>query len=128
MNVIACVDDCMGLLFNNRRQSKDSQINKKIREIIGNHVLWINSFSKILFPEAKISEHFLEEAKEGDYCFIENIQVPEEKVEKLYLFKWNRTYPYDFTLNLPINTYTLIHTEEFEGTSHKKITLEVFKR
>lgn len=126
MNVIACIDDHKGMLFNNRRQSRDRVIVEKIKEIVGEHLLWIHPFSKILFPEAQITEEFLEQAKKGDFCFVENVPVPVSKVEKVYLFRWNRIYPHDFTLNLPLDTYRLIHTEEFPGSSHDKITLEVF--
>ena len=126
VNIIACVDDRMGLLFNNRRQSQDKEVIRKINEIVGKQTLWIHPYSKTLFPEAQVSEEFLEQAKNNEFCFIENIQVPPEKVKKLYLFHWNRIYPSDFSLKLPMDTYKIIQTEDFTGSSHEKITLEVY--
>lgn len=126
VNIIACVDDRMGLLFNNRRQSQDKGVIRKINEIVGEQTLWIHPYSKTLFPEAQVSEEFLEHAKNNDFCFIENTQVPPEKVNKLYLFHWNRIYPSDFSLKLPMDTYKIIQTEDFIGSSHEKITLEVY--
>lgn len=126
VNIITCVDDRMGLLFNNRRQSQDKEVIRKINEIVGEQTLWIHPYSKTLFPEAQVSEEFLEHAKNNDFCFIENTQVPPEKVNKLYLFHWNRIYPSDFSLKLPMDTYKIIQTEDFIGSSHEKITLEVY--
>ena len=87
------------------------------------YVLWIGS--KRLIKRKKLEE-FLEHAKNNDFCFIENTQVPPEKVKKLYLFHWNRIYPSDFSLKLPMDTYKIIQTEDFIGSSHEKITLEVY--
>ena len=63
VNIIACVDDRMGLLFNNRRQSQDKEVIRKINEIVGEQTLWVHPYSKALFPEAQVSEEFLEQAK-----------------------------------------------------------------
>ena len=76
MIIIACVDDNLGLLFNNRRQSRDGILIKDVLDFIDNKMLWINTYSKQLFPEQEniiVSEKFIDEAGEGDFCFIENI-------------------------------------------------------
>ena len=39
MYVIACVDDRNGLLFNNRRQSRDAKVIEKIQELTKNNKL-----------------------------------------------------------------------------------------
>ena len=74
MKIIACLDDNNGLLFNNRRQSRDRVVIEDILKDCHNSKLWINNFSKSLFdsPHVNISEEFLNEACESEYCFIEN--------------------------------------------------------
>ena len=125
VNIIACVDDRMGLFFNNRRQSQDKKVIRKINEIVGKQTLWIHPYSKTLFLSTGIRRIF-RHAKNNEFSFIENTQVPPEKVKKLYLFHWNRIYPSDFSLKLPMDTYKIIQTEDFIGSSHEKITLEVY--
>ena len=51
-------------------------------------------------------------------------------VEEMILFKWNRKYPCDFRLDfLPWDHgFTCVETEEFQGNSHDKITMEVWRR
>lgn len=128
MYIIACIDDRNGLLFNNRRQSRDTKVIEKIQGLTKGSRLWVHPFSSILFPEASISEHFLEEAKTDEFCFLENKQPGTiEQIEGIYLFRWNRTYPYDTVLSIPMESFHKIHEESFAGTSHDKITLEVYK-
>ena len=130
MNIIACIDDNKGQLFNGRRQSRDVQVINKIYEITKGQNLFINSFSEKLFKEkAIVNADFLECAGEGDFCFIENVSASEyiEKIDKVYLFKWNRKYPSDFTFDLELeNNFHLVSVEEFQGNSHELVTLEVW--
>ena len=130
MNIIACIDDNKGQLFNGRRQSKDIQVISKILNITEGKNLLINSFSEKLFEEkAIVNVDFLECAGEGDFCFIENVSAFEyiEKINKVYLFKWNRKYPSDFTFDLELeNNFHLVSVEEFQGNSHELVTLEVW--
>ena len=130
MNIIACIDDNKGQLFNGRRQSKDIQVISKILNITEGKNLLINSFSEKLFEEkAIVNVDFLECAGEGDFCFIENVSASEyiEKINKVYLFKWNRKYPSDFTFDLELeNNFHLDSVEEFQGNSHELVTLEVW--
>ena len=132
MNIIACVDDNKGQLFNGRRQSKDIQVISKILNITEGKNLLINSFSEKLFEEkAIVNVDFLECAGEGDFCFIENVSASEyiEKINKVYLFKWNRKYPTDFTFDLEMeNNFHIVGVEEFQGNSHELITLEVWAK
>ena len=128
MNIIACIDDNKGQLFNGRRQSKDIQVISKILNITEGKNLLINSFSEKLFEEkAIVNVDFLECAGEGDFCFIENVSASEyiEKIDKVYLFKWNRKYPSDMVFDL--KDRQLIYSEDFKGNSHDKITKEVYQ-
>lgn len=128
MYIIACVDDRNGLLFNHRRQSQDTKVIEKIKEITYGKKLWVDPFSKSLFPDAYINEQFLDKAEKDDFCFIENKQPALEQVDGIYLFHWNRTYPFDTVFYIPMKSFHKISEESFSGSSHDKITLEVYKK
>ena len=50
MKLIAIIDDNYGMMFNNRRQSKDSVLIDRIIEISKEHKLWVSMYTKSLFP------------------------------------------------------------------------------
>lgn len=132
MKIIACLDDNNGLLFNNRRQSRDRVVIEDILKDCHNSKLWINNFSKSLFdsPHVKISEKFLNEACESEYCFIENVNLKlyEKYINEIILYKWNRVYPTDFYFDINLSTWNLTQVTEFKGNSHERITKEVYKK
>ena len=136
MYLIAAVDDRNGMLFNHRRQSQDRVLREKILELAGKSRLWMNGYSRKQFAPENISgihtaEDFLAQAGEEDYCFVEDQAVSpfKERIKELYLFKWNRKYPGDFFFDLDVTEgcWKLIRTEEFVGSSHEKIILEVYR-
>ena len=129
MKIIICVDDDNGMLFNNRRQSRDRNVIEKIYEITKGQNLWITEFSSSLFDErATVDEDMLEKAEADDFCFIENLSLLpyKNKIDTLYLFKWNRRYPSDVKFDFILDGFNLVQTEYFAGNSHEKITLEVY--
>lgn len=133
MNVILCIDDNFGMMFNKRRLSKDITLTKKIVEITKNSKLWLNKHSYALFEQLdtsniNVDENFLAEAANGEFCFVEDKELkPYEKwIEKLIVFRWNRSYPADQTLDIDLSKWRLSETNEFEGNSHEKITMEVY--
>ncbi len=132
MNIIVCAENNLGMAFNRRRVSQDSEVVKKIAEITDGEKLWMNGYSAKLFTDARevfADEDFLLKANQGDFCFVEIDAIPMEMIENLYLFRWNRNYPADLFLNLDLKgDFKKIKKEEFSGSSHKKITLEIYKR
>ena len=133
MNVIICIDDNLGMMFNNRRLSKDITLTKRIVEIAKNSKLWLNKYSYCLFEQfntsnINVDENFLAEAANGEYCFVENKKLkPFEKwIEKMIIFRWNRSYPADQTFDIDLAKWQLCEVSEFEGNSHEKITMEVY--
>lgn len=130
MNILLCLDDNNGMLFNNRRQSRDSEVINRIYEISKGKRLLIHSFSRSLFEDnCTIDDNLLNTATEDDFCFVENLMLSPHinNINHLYIFHWNRSYPYDMIIDVDFNNFTLINTEEFTGSSHDKITLEVYK-
>lgn len=134
MILILCVDERMGLSFNNRRLSRDkSLIQHLMKEIKGK--IKVHPYSAELFAEYSdriiISADFLEAAAAGDYCFIETAPIPEkERIEGIILYRWNRKYPADTYLGLleGIHEWTLQSKTDFTGNSHEHITQEVYFR
>lgn len=137
MIIIVAVDDRNGMMFNHRRQSQDKILRDKILSHTAGKRLWMNHYTEKQFQDCdgtqiNVDDNFLNEAAPGEYCFVENQPVsPYEKwVEKIILFKWNRRYPSDlyFDIDLQQGTWHLTYAEDFIGSSHDKITMEVYER
>lgn len=136
MIAILCIDLRYGLMFGGRRQSRDRLVLEDIQNLCGQKPLRMNEYSGRLFlqygfPCPNVSEHFLDEAGPGDFCFVEDAPLSDvrDKLEKLILYQWNRTYPADLYFNPElINGWTRTETKEFSGSSHQTITREVYER
>ena len=74
----------------------------------------------------------MESASEDGFAFVENQHLGEylNKIDRLIIYKWNRKYPYDFSLDVePTRAgFKRRSTREFVGTSHDKITREDYVR
>ena len=132
MNVVVCLDEHDGMLFNNRRQSRDVRVIEDVMQMA--NVLWISPFSKPLFENVEADvmtdDQFLEKAAMGEYCFVENQEITPyiDKVEQMIVYRWNRKYPSDFCLDIPLNEWKNVAEVEFAGKSHEKITKQIFIR
>ena len=135
MTLIICADDRGGMAFNRRRQSQDRIVREHILADAAGGRLWMSPYSARQFgPEQaepiSADEDFLEKAGEADTCFVE-LSDPAAalgRADKLIVYRWNRTYPFDLAAALPPEGWTLAGTEEFPGHSHEKITKEVYTR
>lgn len=141
MIVIACVDERNGLMFNHRRQSRDSVVCRDILRECGGKKLYMSSYSGKLFEgmeekketeEIIISEEILRQAGSHDVCFIEDTDITgfERQIESVILYKWNRKYPADryFPLNLSEGSWKLLQIGELQGLSHERITKEIYAK
>lgn len=133
--LIACVDDSMGMMFNKRRVSRDEAVIKRIIEIADNKRIWMSQYSYPLFENMKSDniveeDLFLERASSDEYCFVENISATdyENKIDRIILFHWNRSYPSDVKFNIDLNEWKLNSSEEFAGDSHECIKMEVYSK
>ena len=129
MTLYICLDDRNGLQFNRRRQSRDSALLEDIRsQLTGN--LLIDAFSEKLMQQAEIPYVLPPESAED--FFAED--VPSEEIlartTKIVLYRWNRYYPSDVRWEPDLSSmgFVLTETSEFPGTSHEKITREVYVR
>ena len=69
-------------------------------------------------------------ADEDDYCFIEDKDYSVENVSEIILCNWNRAYPVTryFDVDLSACGFERVSTEELVGSSHDKITIEIYRR
>ena len=137
MILIVCVDDDNGMMFNHRRQSQDRVLRERVLGMIAGSRLWMNHYTEKQFStdnatQINVDDDFLNEDAPGDYCFDEGDDVPdyEKWIEKIILYKWNRRYPGDMHFDLPLTAHgwRLTGSTDFIGSSHEKITEEVYVR
>lgn len=135
MILIVCVDDDNGMGFNRRRQSSDRVITEEIVRMSAGKKLWVDPYSVSLFPEGTellAHKNFLPMANEGDFCFVECVDVGPwiGKAEEIVIFRWNRKYPSDikFPYHMLSLGWNLHSMNECAGSSHETVTIEVYKR
>ena len=135
MVVYIAIDDEKGLMFNHRRQSQDRILRADILADCSGDKLWMHSYSAPLFETESgeqfiIDDAFLDKAEEADYCYVEtdNLVEYEDKISKLILYRWNRLYPADLYFEINLSNWTRIESKDFAGSSHDKITKEVWVR
>lgn len=133
LKIAICIEKSGGILFGGKRLSQDSVLRNKLIELVGNGKLCMNEYSAKQFDsndKIQVCDDFLLSAGENDICFIENTEVSLNDVSEIYLFNWNRDYPADtyFEFEPKESDFKRIKKEDFVGSSHKKITLEVYRR
>jgi hypothetical protein len=143
MILIVCVDDDGGMMFNNRRQSRDSAVIKKIAAISSESILWISGYTKELFTDPggsniRVSDDPALCAGPGEFCFLEDTSPGKfaDRAEKLIIFRWNRRYPSDVKFDIDPDAEDAASGKrwkkesslDFAGTSHDKITEEIFTK
>lgn len=133
MKLIFCIDDKKGMMFFGKRQSQDSVL----REWIINHTagskLWMSVYSARQFSDQSgyiADDNYVVNASTGDYCFIEDKGYSLDNVSEIILCKWNRKYQADkvFDIELKANGFNKVSSEDIKGTSHEKITIEIYRK
>ena len=120
-------------MFGGRRQSQDRILRARILDMAKNCRLFMTEYSAKQFEENDniiVSERYLKKAKSDDFCFIEDGAFSFDDVSEIIIYRWNRHYPSDvrFDIDLNENGFTLYHSEDFEGSSHEKITEEKYRK
>ena len=132
MKIILCIDERRGMMFNQRRQSRDRVLIDDMLAYIGDETLCISPYSSSLF-EGKTNVRVVKSFSKANaytYCFIEDADpcALAENVDEVVLYHWNRHYPADRYFQMDLRDFTLTETVEFAGSSHEKITREVWKK
>ena len=134
---IVCVDDSWGMAFGGRRQSMDRAVRADILAAAAGRRLWMSGYTRRQFDESGdaellTAEDFLDRAGPGELCFVEGRPLLPwlERLEGLVLYRWNRRYPADVYLDIRPQPpgWRLVSREEFSGSSHPRITKEVYQR
>lgn len=136
MTVIVCLSDGGGMLFGGRRNSRDKAVIADIARLCSGDALFVGNISESLFLESDASvisvSDPLASAEEGDFAFIEDRRILpyEHKISKLVIYRWNRKYPFDFSLDATPEDMgmTLLESFDFKGNAHEKITREIWRK
>lgn len=141
MVVYITIDDNNGLMFNKRRQSQDRIQRENMLKHCGDAPLWIREYSQKLFinpedgslpPNVMVDNDFLCHAAPTDHCFVEGDTLAQwmDKIDTIVIYKWNRKYPSDLRFDFAIidHQWKRFSVSDFTGSSHNKITREVWKR
>lgn len=130
MTVFLCVDNNMGMAFGGKRQSRDREVISDILKS-ASMPLYINSCSEILFKNSGFDFIITDDIfKHDGCCFAENVRLEPHinKIGRLVIYKWNRTYPADLFLDIEPSSsgFYLYGVNELTGFSHEKITKEIW--
>ena len=125
MIAIFMLDDRKGMMFNHRRQSRDRQVIQRILQLAEGRIIRMSPYTATLFEgessDAHVisSSHFYEEAGDNDFCIFEET-LPDEigQIKEMIIFN----------VDLENGTWFRERAEEFQGTSHEKITMEHYIR
>jgi len=116
------------MLFNKRRQSRDSAVLADIRASIAD-VLTIDPFSEKMIRDAEIPYVLAEEPLPEDVHFFLEARSASEVIplaSSVVIYRWNRHYPADIRFDADLSGFILQSTSEFRGRSHETITKEVY--
>lgn len=131
MKVIAAIADNNGIMFNNRRLSKDATLIDRILNKV-EHV-YVSPYTAKLFKDhpdnITVVESFDEIPSDG-WLFIEDDSLYPyfDSIDEVILYRWNRDYPADTFFHFPEEEYEMISEEDFAGSAHDEITEFIFKR
>ena len=135
MKIIVCLEDNKGMMFNKRRLSRDRILIEDLGRDFKDQTIWMNGYSYKLFEPSewdniKVDEAFLQNADRDAVCFVENQKLIDhkEKIDELIIYWWNRRYPADSYFDLDLNEFEKVKETEFEGSSHEKITKQIYVR
>ncbi|MBE6903686.1 MAG: hypothetical protein E7480_03665 [Ruminococcaceae bacterium] len=128
MKIIVCLDDNNGMMFNNRRQSRDKEVYSDIVKSFDN--ILISPYSLSLFADFPQNVSVSENLLQNGWYFIEDTDISSfhNDIEEIVIYRWNRVYPADKHFDIDLSKYSLSASNEFTGNSHEKITKEIYTR
>lgn len=126
-NLIVCISNNNGMMFNNRRQSRDRLLLEKLCTDCQNERIIIHEYSKKLFEGLPV-EVTTEVCVNDATSFVEDPDlIPCEAIfDKIIVVRWNRDYPADKFFNVDMSAYECVSREDFIGKSHDEILIETY--
>lgn len=134
MTLIVCVDDGLGMAFGGRRQSRDRALCEDMLAFAAGRTLRMSPRSAKLFEgmggAVEASADYMQAAGGDECCFVELEPAGEiaGRADTLVIYRWNRRYPSDLRFDVSLEGWRQTGVREFAGTSHEKITREVYIR
>ena len=135
ITAVICLDDGLGLSFFGKRQSRDRLLIAELTAWSEGKRLFVRPMSAPLFEghrEVLIDEDPLAACGEGEICFLEALSPAPHlsRIGRLVIYRWNRLYPSDLRFGQDPTAlgFRLVLQTEFQGSSHEKITKEVFEK
>ena len=137
MNLIVCVDDSMGMMFNKRRQSKDATVREDMLAMLpAGKKLFVTPYTaKQFLPEEQdklsMCDTLSDFTKQEDaFFFAEDLPVAglESVTGQVVLYRWNRAYPSDVKFTFDLSGYEMVSCEDFIGNSHPEMKKEIYKK
>ena len=134
MTAIVCIDTGRGMTFFGKRQSTDSVLRERILSISEGKTLVMNAYSASQFASddgITVSDDAPTDEK-GSIWFTETVDPAPyaDDIDTLVIYRWNRAYPREMLLTLdPYDAgMKLCSVSDFEGSSHPRITEEIWTR
>ena len=136
ITVAVCVDDQNGMGFGGRRQSRDRVLIADFMSDFPQRTpVFVSEYSHSLFadyPQVRVAANPLSDCEDGGICFVElqPLMPYLDEIETLILYRWNRFYPSDLKFDIPLadSGLSLQSSCQFAGSSHEKITKEVYRK
>ena len=115
------------MLFNRRRCSQDRAVIADILSMYPPEQICVSAYSASLFPGSQIIS-CLEEANDH-VLFLEDLPLSPAlaQAKRLIVYRFDRVYPADVRFTLSPD-FSLKASTEFSGSSHDKITREVYEK
>lgn len=127
MRVFMCLDQKDGLLFNDRRQSRDREVVADIEKTIGHEEIGMSEYSAKLF-EGHDNIVVTDDLKDCRNVFLEKDDIDLLDFDELIIYRWDKVYPADARLTFDYKSMTLKDVSVITGYSHDKIIKEVYVR
>lgn len=136
MKVFVCIANNYGISFNGRNVSRDAAVCEKILQIVKDHpLIYIGNKTGSRTEDEQLIEEVVDKDEkypdEALYCFINGVDIEPvmDRIDTIYLIHWNRDYPADtFFHEEWLYNFLLKNTTNFEGRSHREITMEEWIR
>lgn len=131
MKLALCIDDGGGMRFCGRRQSRDRFLLADLFSSVGTGRLFCEAASDSLLDglaHTVISRTELSRLGGEDILFTECPPIAPllPYADTLILYRWNREYPRDESLDISLTEFTFVRRDEFVGSSHERITKEIY--
>ena len=107
MILVLCLDDRGGMRFNRRRQSQDRLLREDLLREAAGRTVWMSGYTLSQFPDPP-----------------DNLRPAEDPLDRAGPVGW--AVPAEPVCTLSLEGWTLGRSEEFAGSSHEKITKEVY--